>query len=126
MNTDLFTLLGEQSPKDAIGAYRRYLAQRNASYMKLEAEAGSAFGGRVEETDPFAKATGYHRIAIEVMQALISAEPRRVVVNVPNQGAIADLADDDVVEVPCSIDRNGVRPLPAGRLPNPCVDSSRA
>lgn len=117
MNTELFALLGEQSPQDAIATYRRYLAQRNASYMKIEAEAGSAFGGQVEEMDPFATATGYHRIAIEVMHALTCAEPRRVVVNVPNRGAIEDLADDDVVEVPCSIDRNGVRPLPAGRLP---------
>lgn len=33
-----------------------------------------------------------------------------------NRGAIEDLADDDVVEVPCYIDRRGPVPLPTGRL----------
>lgn len=117
MNAGLFEQLRAQPPRDAISTYRRYLAQRNASYLKLEAEAGSAFAGDVPETDPFETATGYHRIAIEVMQALSSADPRQIVVNVPNRGAIEDLADDDIVEVPCSINRDGAAPLKTGRLP---------
>ena len=117
MNADLFARLATQSPREAIETYRSYLAQRNASYLRLEAEAGSAFEGREAETDPFETATGYHRIAIEVMQALSSDDPRRVVVNVPNCGAIEDLAKEDVVEVACSISRNGANPFPVGRLP---------
>ena len=38
-------------------------------------------------------------------------------VNVPNKGAIADLPDWIVVEVPATVGRNGVRPLPMGHLP---------
>jgi len=117
MNNELFVLLREQSPQAAVVTYRRYLAQRNASYMKLEGEGGSAFDPVLEEKDPFATATGYHRIAIDVMQALTCDDLRRIVVNVRNQGVIEDLADDDIVEVPCDIDRNGVRPRPVGRLP---------
>ena len=37
--------------------------------------------------------------------------------NVPNRGAIEDLADDDVVEVQCSISRAGAVPRKTGRLP---------
>jgi 6-phospho-beta-glucosidase len=40
------------------------------------------------------------------------------VVNVRNDGAIEDLAPDDVVEVPCVIDRHGARPARTGRLPD--------
>ena len=34
------------------------------------------------------------------------------VVNTRNDGALPDLAADDVVEVPCRIDRDGAHPLP--------------
>lgn len=102
----------------ALTIYRDYLRRRSGSYMKLEAEAGSALRKEVEqEEDPFDAATGYHRIALDVMTALMSDRPSRVVVNVCNRGAISDLDDDEVVEVPCLIDRNGVQPMAAGRLP---------
>jgi 6-phospho-beta-glucosidase len=112
MNAGLFEQLRGPDP---IRTYRNYLAQRNASYLKLE--AGSGAGDDAAQQDPFETATGYHRIAIEVMQALSSDEPRRVVVNVPNCGAIPDLADEDVVEVPCSISCAGAVPEKTGALP---------
>src|SRR5260370_695233 len=52
------------------------------------------------------------------MEALSSDTPRRIVVNVRNQGAIEDLPGDDVVEVPCLASRAGILPQPAGPLPN--------
>jgi 6-phospho-beta-glucosidase len=36
---------------------------------------------------------------------------------VRNDGNIPDLEDDDVVEVPCVVTKNGARPLHVGRLP---------
>ncbi len=86
--------------------------------MKLEGEAGSAFTVPQEEYDPFETVTGYHRIAIDVITGLLSQTPKMVVVNVPNQGAIDDLALEDIVEVPCDIDRTGARPRRPGRLPD--------
>ena len=44
MNGDLFAQLQSQKPRDGLNTYRNYLMQRNSSYMRLEAEAGSAFG----------------------------------------------------------------------------------
>jgi 6-phospho-beta-glucosidase len=103
---------------EALAIYRNYLRRRSGSYMKLEAEAGSALGEGVEqEEDPFDAATGYHRIAIEVMAALTSDRPSRTVVNICNRGAIIELNDNDVVEVPCLIDRNGAQPIAIGSLP---------
>ena len=117
LNDQLFSRLKTENPREGLNTYRNYLMQRNSSYMQLEAEAGSAFGDHREEIDPFDLATGYHRIAIDVMTGLLSEQPREVVVNVRNRGSITDLGPEDVVEVPCQINRAGITPKPAGSLP---------
>ena len=71
-------------PPEALATYRAYLLQRNASYLKLEAEAGSAFQASQDDYDPFETATGYHRIALDVLTGLVSQAPRDVVLNVSN------------------------------------------
>jgi 6-phospho-beta-glucosidase len=70
-----------------------------------------------QQQNPFESATGYHRIALQVMTALTSTEPRQVVVNVQNGHTIPTLAPEDVIEVPCTIDRDGAFPEPVGELP---------
>lgn len=123
MNDALFSRLVADvqsgDPEQAVRTYVSYLQQRSGSYMQLEANASSAFSmAPGAQEDPFASATGYHRIALEVMEALSSPAPRRIVVNVRNQGAIEDLPLEDVVEVPCSVSRDGIVPLAAGALPD--------
>lgn len=117
MNAELFHELESEDDSRALATYRQYLMRRNASYMKLEAEAGSAFDGAQESEDPFETATGYHRIALDVMNALVSEQARNIVLNVQNNGSISDLEAEDVVEVPCIVDRNGARPRSTGPLP---------
>ncbi len=117
MNVDLFSQLRSGSPREALATYRRYLMQRNASYLRLEAEAGTAFRTVQDEPDPFDMPTGYHKIAVDVMSGLVSDSPRTVVVNVRNEGSIEDLLRDDVVEVPCEISTEGVKPSHVGTLP---------
>jgi len=116
MNVELFRRLAADSPTQALITYRDYLQRRNASYMKLEAQAGSAFDTGKQEADPFEAATGYHRIALDVISALLSDQPRTLVVNVRNDGAIADLESDDVVEVPCEVGGGAVVPHQMGAL----------
>jgi 6-phospho-beta-glucosidase len=87
--------------------------------MKLESEAGSAFTVAQEDYDPFETTTGYHKIALGVLTALVSDEPKQVVVNVTNHATIEDLAPDDIVEVPCDLDRHGPVPRPIGFLAEP-------
>lgn len=101
----------------ALHSYRRYLNRRNASYMKLEGSGQSAFQGPDPAWDPFQGATGYHRIAVDAIRALTSAQPRSMILNVPNRGAIEGLAAEDIVEVPCMVDRSGARPLAVGPVP---------
>jgi 6-phospho-beta-glucosidase len=117
LNTRLFEDLGALTDSEALDAYRAYLQQRNASYMKLEGQAGSAFSAAENEPDPFEAATGYHRIALDVMTGLLSDQPREIVLNVLNKAAIDDLESDDIVEVPCDVDQSGAHPRRTGRLP---------
>jgi len=110
--------IGSGDAGAALGVYTAYLNQRSNSYMKLEASGGSAFNEKaIPDQDPFRAATGYHRIAINVMKALSGSEPRRIIVNVQNHGAIAGIADEDVVEIPCRVGRNAVHREACGALP---------
>ena len=106
------------SVSDALAVYAAYLNQRSNSYMKLEADRGSAFDEEhCLDQDPFRSATGYHRIALNVMKALSGLEPQRIIVNIPNRGAITDIADADIEEVPSTLCRNSIQPEACGRLP---------
>jgi 6-phospho-beta-glucosidase len=42
---------------------------------------------------------------------------RTLILNTPNRGAITDLRDDDVVEVPCRVTSAGPSPQAMGALP---------
>jgi 6-phospho-beta-glucosidase len=117
LNTELFTRLDQDDSAAALRTYRDYLIHRNSSYMKLEAQGGSVFSGSAQPNDPFETATGYHRIAVDVMRGLLSDQPQKVVVNVRNGSTIASLHPDDVIEVPCQISSAGPVPEPVGDLP---------
>ena len=54
----------------------------------------------------------YSEVAVDVMTALQAAEPRNLVLNLANRGALPDFADDDVVERNAEVSRAGIRPVP--------------
>ena len=59
---------------------------------------------------------GYAAVALRFIRAITRAENCRMVLSVPNNGAITGLADDDVVEITCAIDREGAHPIPIGEI----------
>jgi len=101
----------------ALAAYRAYLNRRNASYMHLEGAGTSAFSEAEVDWNPFEGATGYHRIAVDAIRGLTLSKPVRMVLNIVNNGAIQELAREDVVEVPCWVDRSGPRAAASTGLP---------
>jgi 6-phospho-beta-glucosidase len=122
LNQKLFAELASHlqagDTKRAIGAYIAYLNARSGSYMKLEGSGGSTLSGdEVIDEDPFRVASGYHRIAIDVMSALCRDQAQRIIVNTENRGSIADIDDGDIVEVPCQIHAGQITPEPCGPLP---------
>jgi 6-phospho-beta-glucosidase len=126
LNAGLLQALGERltanDPSGAIETYAAYLNRRSGSYMKLEAEAGSAFDKDAAfDEDPFRVASGYHRIAIDVMSALTGAKPARIVVNTRNDGALPDLPADSIIETPSWISEGSVLPEMIAPLPDPVL-----
>jgi 6-phospho-beta-glucosidase len=121
MNEDLAERLMQQFARNdesgALQTYIDYLNLRSGSYMKLEGEGQSAFEQDIAAEDPFRAASGYHRIALEVMNALCDREANRVIVNVRNGSTIPEIATDDVVEAACHIQNGRIEALPVGPLP---------
>ncbi|HEY3122042.1 MAG TPA: 6-phospho-beta-glucosidase, partial [Vicinamibacteria bacterium] len=114
LNARLFSALrAAKGPLKAI--YEDYLAQRDAGYMQIES-GGSA-------PRPGGEAGGYDRIALGVLGAMSGRDRGAVLpLSIRNEGTIAALADDDVVEVPCLVDANGPLALHVGRTPEAVRD----
>ncbi len=70
-----------------------------------------------------------HRASAEfgayIMHAMESDTPYTFAGNVMNDGLIANLPRNACVEVPCVVDRHGVRPNPVGELPEVCAAVNR-
>ncbi|OLV18247.1 family 4 glycosyl hydrolase [Deinococcus marmoris] len=56
-------------------------------------------------------------VAVDVMDAVFNDRNEIWPTNVVNHGAIADFPDSQVVEVPCLVNRQGVRPIAGYRVP---------
>jgi 6-phospho-beta-glucosidase len=56
-------------------------------------------------------------LAIDVIDAIVNDRRSVWPVNVPNRGSLPDFPDDLVVEVPGTVERSGVTPIPQPRLP---------
>jgi 6-phospho-beta-glucosidase len=114
----LARLLKEGDSAAAISTYVDYLNTRSGSYMKLEGKGDSElYSSDAGGVDPFRAASGYHRIALDVMNALCGAKPGRIVVNTQNLGSIAEVEAGDIVEVSCQIGEDSITPEPCGTLP---------
>jgi 6-phospho-beta-glucosidase len=107
---DFFAQAAAAGP-GAADLWREAVAARSASYM---AEAKGGEQGRpahaaTPEADPSHQ--GYAGVALGVMAAISRNERATMILNVRNRGTVAGLPDDAVVEVPSSVDANGVQPL---------------
>jgi 6-phospho-beta-glucosidase len=111
LNADLSAALAGPGPKRK--AYEAYLAARDGGYM--QAERGAA---PPAPPPPAAGATGYDRIALDLVRAIHGNTGAVLPLSVPNRANVPELEDDDVIEVPCRIDVNGPRPLHVGRVPD--------
>lgn len=121
LNTQLFAELRQRRQQgDLAGmtaAYRSYLRQRTGTYMAAETgRAGAGMESLIETSGG-----GYAGIALDLIEALAGLQPRAMVLNLPNRGAIADMGDDEVVEVPAYVGRGLVRPLAVGQVPDHCL-----
>jgi 6-phospho-beta-glucosidase len=97
-------------PDGALREWDRVRLERNATYMR-EARAE---GEERDEHD--VQGGGYEGVALAIMAAIARGEQASLILNVRNDGAVPGLPADAVVEVPCTVDESGPRPVPAGPL----------
>jgi alpha-galactosidase len=69
--------------------------------------------------------TRTHEFASYIMEAMETDTPCRIGGNVLNRGFITNLPAKAVVEVPCMVERNGVRGCIVGDLPEQCAALNR-
>jgi len=108
-----------QDPGKIQSAYLHYLAQRDGTYMTLE--TGSQTHHLVKQDGNVEKALdhsaeGYSAVALAVIEAL-TANPKVMILNVPNRSALPGMAADAVVETTCMVSNGIVRPFAMGKIP---------
>jgi 6-phospho-beta-glucosidase len=96
----------------ALNQYERIMNERNQSYMSNET------GNRHSTQSLTLQSEGYEGLAMSILSSIIHNKKTDLILNVPNNGAISDLQDDDIVEVTCMLDHNGPRPYAVGKLPH--------
>jgi 6-phospho-beta-glucosidase len=82
-------------------------------YAQVAAEAEKP------DPDPSRERGGgeHGEFAVDVICAILRDERRRLIINTRNDGSIASLEADAVVETPCVVGRQGATPLVMGELP---------
>lgn len=96
----------------ALKAWDETRAEREATYMSENRDTAGA--GEREEED---LSGGYEKVALALMRAVARDERTTLILNVPNRGTLAALDAEAVIEVPCTVDASGARPVAVGPLP---------
>jgi 6-phospho-beta-glucosidase len=109
-------------PDEAMQAFTDYLEKRHGSYMTIETgegHEGYEDQSATDEPELDSAAEGYSGVALRLIEALTQPEKSaKIILNVPNRGAIPEMAHDDVVEVTCYVQNGTVRPFAIGNLPD--------
>jgi 6-phospho-beta-glucosidase len=121
-------LLGELTDKytaqDFSGmqaAYRAYLNERGSTYMVNETGKSHDLSTLVPKISESLFDEGYAGVALNLIEALMGNKPTVQILNVPNNGAIIGMDDQDVVEIPTLINHDHIQPMVVGVIPAHCI-----
>ena len=99
-----------------------------SDYLQISADNVTEYGkvrkdlAAGKPLDVSREATEY---APQVIHSMVTGQMRRIHANVANRGLISNLPENYAVEVPCVVDRLGVRPERVGALPAQCAAVNR-
>ena len=126
LNEQLFAALRDPHiPADPLGRLRTFVAyqkRRSLTYMHY-AQPGGPTLDEADQVDFHSLAfnpeegEGYAGVALDIISALEAGKPFHTALNVPNQGAIAGMEAEDVVEVSCRVENGQITPQPVGEIP---------
>ena len=109
-------------PRDFEQAFSLYMTaygKRENAYFSVESGACREKVWNPPTVEEFLTAPdegGYAAVALRFIRAITDGENCRMVLSVPNNGAIDGLRDDDVVEITCDIRSDGAHPVRIGAI----------
>jgi 6-phospho-beta-glucosidase len=124
LNTQLFAQLEQARAAEDFDAMQRhfeaYHRARGQSYFVAETGGKGSHDLSHLSAEQLAALgdEGYAGVALNVMEALLGHMAQTLILNVGNHGVITGMGDDDVVEVPCWVGRDLIRPLAVGVVPD--------
>ncbi len=119
LTAELLARLREaDDPDEALRIHHTIMAARSASYM-AHADTSHPSGTQPgPESQPHEnEELGYAGVTLGCIEAMQRGQPHRTALNVPNAGAISGMQADDVVEVTCVVDADGIHPQLIGAVP---------
>lgn len=129
LNRALMETLGsinlDTHANEALTRYYAYERRRSSTYMHYALndaptmEEADRLIDAVADGDHADEGEGYAGVALNLVDALQTGKPCYSGLNVRNDGAIEGLRPDDVVEVSCIVDKDGIRPLNIGKIAEP-------
>lgn len=108
------------APEQMLAEIRKKDKTRAQEVMAIEEELMQTYADPGNSLKPAALTerggAWYSRVAVEVMEALCSDTPSRLIVNTLNRGAVDNLPGDACVEVPADVSRTGVKAARVGEV----------
>lgn len=117
-----------ENPGKAMRIFDKFMKKRETSYMKME-QGGNArdiqdidtellginIGRKKKETPRIYE--GYAGVAFNYIESVRTGNEIDLALNVKNDGAIEGFEDEDIVEITCTVGKNGAKPLNIGKVP---------
>lgn len=104
----------------AFHCFMSHYAMRENSYFSIESGTFREEKFPVPTVEEYIKQPengSYAAVALEFIKARHSGNPVEMVLSIPNDGAVDFLSPNDVCEISCTVDKNGVHPHKAEYIP---------
>ncbi len=104
----------EAQAEEAFNIFIQHYYEREDQYFAIESGTFRKATKAIPTLDEFVQEVddgGYAGVALKFIKAYVSGKPVKMVLSVPNKGAIAFLNDNDVVEISCHIEKGKVTPV---------------
>lgn len=121
MREELATVDVKANPGQAFDIWMKHYLRRENSYMQSESQQ-EKFNTRdaltlqqfIDEPD----SGGYAGVALDILDAVNSTTTKRIVVSMSNNGTLDFLKPDDVIEISCDLNKNGLQPVTPRYIPD--------
>ncbi len=118
MHKELEKIDIENNFEKAFEIYVHFYSKREASYMAIESGTSRTHIRKMDLQSLLAEKNddGYAGVALRFIDAFVNNKESKMILIVPNEGAIEGLSNEDTVEVTCVINKDGAKPIKIGKV----------